>query len=510
MEDGDGKSGGNPPGDANEELQSINEEYRSTSEELETSKEELQSINEELQTVNSELKLKLDAVSRAHNDLENLMAATDFGTLFLDAGMRIKRFTERVTDVFSLTPSDEGRPLADFAHQLEYDDLIRDAQSVLAHLAPIRREVHSRNGRWYDIRLRPYRTVEDKIEGVVITFVDVSERLQVAEALRDSERALRQEKRLVALSREPIFVWDFDDGAIREWNRGCEELYGYAREEALGKHNENLLATTVPGSSFTAMMATLADEGSWNGEFKQRTRDGREVIVESRLQLESVDGRRLVLESTRNITERKRWEHRQHLLLGELTHRVNNTLTLAQSIAHQTMRGSTSIEDFGERFEARLLALARAHSVLIGSEWQGGDLGELVRNELAPYASENPQRFTIAGEAIALPADLVTSFGLVLHELATNAAKYGALSRVSGTLKVSWQTNYRNNQRLLTIIWREQGGPTAEPPTATGFGSSLIERGIPNATVRREFPAEGMVCTIELPLPETLDNGLID
>src|SRR5262249_42694353 len=109
---------------ANEELQSINEEYRSTSEELETSKEELQSINEELQTVNSELKLKLEAVSRAHSDLQNLMAATDFGTLFLDSSLRIKRFTERATKLFSITPADEGRPITDFAHQLEYDGLI--------------------------------------------------------------------------------------------------------------------------------------------------------------------------------------------------------------------------------------------------------------------------------------------------------------------------------------------------------------------------------------------------
>ncbi len=159
---------------ANEELQSINEEYRSTSEELETSKEELQSINEELQTVNTELKLKLEAISRAHSDLQNLMAATDYGTLFLDASLRIRRFTQRVTELFSITPLDEGRPITDFAHQLEYDGLVNDARAVLADLAPIHREIRSRDGRWYDLRLRPYRTVEDKIDGVVITFVDIS------------------------------------------------------------------------------------------------------------------------------------------------------------------------------------------------------------------------------------------------------------------------------------------------------------------------------------------------
>ena len=165
---------------ANEELQSINEEYRSTSEELETSKEELQSINEELTTVNAELKVKLDTISRAHSDLLNLMAATDFGTLFLDPGLRIKLFTEHVTDMFSITKLDEGRRITDFSHELEYDDLIKDIRSVLASLVPIRHEIRHRDGRWFDVRLRPYRTLEDKIDGVVITFVDVSDLLKTS------------------------------------------------------------------------------------------------------------------------------------------------------------------------------------------------------------------------------------------------------------------------------------------------------------------------------------------
>jgi two-component system CheB/CheR fusion protein len=217
---------------ANEELQSINEEYRSTSEELETSKEELQSINEELQTVNSELKSKLDTISRAHSDLQNLMAATDVGTLFLDTGLHIKRFTERVTELFSITPADEGRPITDFTHRLDYDDLIKDARTVLSDLVPIRREVRSHADRWYDVRLRPYRTVDNKIDGVVATFLDTTDRREMEEALRASEQRLLQEKRLVDLSREPIFVWDFDGGIV-EWNRGSEELYGYSRAEAV-------------------------------------------------------------------------------------------------------------------------------------------------------------------------------------------------------------------------------------------------------------------------------------
>ena len=120
------------------------------------------------------------------------MAATDFGTLFLDSSLRIKRFTERVTELFSVTPADEGRPITDFTHQLEYDDLIKDARAVLSVLAPIRREMKSRSGNWYDMRLRPYRTVDDKIDGVVITFVDISDRRKVEDALRESERKLRE------------------------------------------------------------------------------------------------------------------------------------------------------------------------------------------------------------------------------------------------------------------------------------------------------------------------------
>ena len=178
---------------ANEELQSINEEYRSTAEELETSKEELQSINEELQTVNNELKLKLDMVSRAHNDLQNLISATDVGTMFLDHSLRIQRFTPRVADLFNIVAGDEGRPITDFTHRLEYQDLVSDARRVLADLIPIERTVHTTGGRWFLVRLRPYRTLEDKIEGVVATFVDVTERRQAEAAWEDRQAMLLHE-----------------------------------------------------------------------------------------------------------------------------------------------------------------------------------------------------------------------------------------------------------------------------------------------------------------------------
>jgi two-component system, chemotaxis family, CheB/CheR fusion protein len=485
---------------ANEELQSINEEYRSTSEELETSKEELQSINEELQTVNTELKLKLEAISRAHSDLQNLMAATDFGTLFLDSTLRIKRFTDRVTELFSITPADEGRPITDFAHQLHYDELIKDARAVLADLAPVRREIRSRTGRWYDLRLRPYRTVDDKIDGVVITFVDISERRQIEEALRDSEQQLRQLQRLLNLSREPIFVWDFDDGIV-EWNRGSEELYGYSREEASGQASRRLLGTSVPGSSFDDLVAALARDGNWSGELIQKAKDGREITVESRLHLEAVDGRRLVLESARDITDRKAWEAKQRLLLGELSHRVRNTLTIILAIADQTMQSTPSLEEFVKKFRGRIEALASTHNMLLQSEWQGADLASLAQHQLEPFVPDGRRsRVAINGDPITLPPDLATPIGLVLHELAVNASKFGALSTPKGSVQVTWGTTGNSGSRTLKLTWRESDGPSVKKAKTSGFGSILIERGIPGATVHREFAPTGVICTIEVPL----------
>jgi two-component system, chemotaxis family, CheB/CheR fusion protein len=492
---------------ANEELQSINEEYRSTSEELETSKEELQSINEELQTVNSELKLKLEAISRAHSDLENLIAATDFGTLFLDSSLRIKRFTDRVTELFSVTETDEGRPITDFAHQLQYEDLVKDARTVLTDLAPVRREVSSRNGRWYDMRIRPYRTVDDKIDGVVITFVDVSDRHVVEETLRSNARQLLQQKQLIDLSHDPIFVWDFDGGIV-EWNRGSEQLYGYTRDEVIGKTKEQLLKTAVPGSSFAELKAALLKNHNWVGELRQKTKSGQQLLVESRIELKEFDGRRLVLESTRDVTARDATEKRLRVLLGELTHRVRNTLAVIQAIARHTVRNSESMNDFIERFEGRLAALASAHTLLVGSDWKGADLAELARQQLAPYITDNPSRLRLEGEPISLSADLATPVGLVLHELATNAAKYGSLSVSAGAVSVSWTNGMRNNHRMLKLIWKETGGPAAGKPTTAGIGDTLVNNVIPGAHVEREFASAGLVCTIELAVTESVEDGV--
>src|SRR5262249_29132467 len=184
---------------SNEELQAINEELRSATEELETGKEELQSVNEELTTVNQEYREKIEEVGRANSDLQNLMASTDIGTIFLDRALQIKRYTPRAQELFNIVGADIGRPLQHFTHKLDYDSLPADAHEVLRPLRTIEREVHSSDGSRYLARLLPYRTLDDKIDGVVLTFVDISSRLRSEEQLREQAARLREQADIVDL-----------------------------------------------------------------------------------------------------------------------------------------------------------------------------------------------------------------------------------------------------------------------------------------------------------------------
>lgn len=189
---------------ANEELQSTNEELQSSNEELETSREEMQSLNEELQTVNAELQEKVHTLGQANDDMQNLLNSTNIATLFLDTELRIKRFTPQATQVFKLIASDLGRPIGDLVSYLAYDQLEDDARGVLRTLAPKELEVASRQGGWYSVRLTPYRTTENIIDGVVVTFINITR-------LKESEQrvaSLRLAESIVQTVREPLVVLD--------------------------------------------------------------------------------------------------------------------------------------------------------------------------------------------------------------------------------------------------------------------------------------------------------------
>jgi two-component system CheB/CheR fusion protein len=217
---------------SNEELQAINEELRSATEELETGKEELQSLNEELITVNHELKNKVEETVKVNDDLQNLIAATDIATVFVDHEMHIMRYTPRATQIFNIIPGDIGRSLHDITHRLDFDELASDAAATFASLRPVEREVRSSDGSYYLVRMLPYRTMADRIEGAVLTFIDITGRRDAEERLRLSQERMR----LVAASTMDYAIITFDtDGRITSFNRGAERLFGYAEDETLGR-----------------------------------------------------------------------------------------------------------------------------------------------------------------------------------------------------------------------------------------------------------------------------------
>ena len=176
---------------ANEELQSTNEELQSTNEELTTSKEEMQSMNEELQTVNTELQAKVDELSRASNDMKNLLDSTDIATLFLDKELNVRRFTPQTTKIIKLIAGDAGRPITDLASELCYPELSDDAREVLRKLAAVEKPIGTRDGRWFTVRIMPYRTQDDRIDGVVITFANITGSKTLEARLRKNQSVLK-------------------------------------------------------------------------------------------------------------------------------------------------------------------------------------------------------------------------------------------------------------------------------------------------------------------------------
>ncbi|SNS91995.1 two-component system, chemotaxis family, CheB/CheR fusion protein [Noviherbaspirillum humi] len=245
----------------NEELQASNEELRSTAEELETSKEELQSINEELTTVNNELKTKVDETAKANDDLQNFLSATEIATLFIDRNLRIKRYSKPCTRLFNLISSDINRSILDITYRLDYPELGQDIEQVFDSLQPSEREVRGTNdGVWYIARLLPYRTAEDRIEGLVLSFIDISRRKLAEEKLRGSEQRMR----LIAASTRDYAISTMDaDGIITSWNSGAERLFGYTEADIVGQSGEILFTPED------------REAGAYQDELRRAREDGR-------------------------------------------------------------------------------------------------------------------------------------------------------------------------------------------------------------------------------------------
>jgi len=263
---------------SNEEMQSVNEELQSTNEELETSKEELQSVNEELATVNAELQTKVADLSRTNNDMNNLLAGTGIGTLFVDHQLRILRFTPAATRIINLILSDVGRPVAHVVSNLVgYDCLVADVLAVLDTLVPKEVNVQTTEGKWYTLRIQPYRTLDNVIEGAVITFVDITEMKKVQDELRKANDLIR----LAVVARDAydaVTALDLD-GRILAWNPGAVRMYGWSESEAQVMNIRDLIPEGQRGDALAKVLQLGRAEILEPYPAQRIAKDGRVVEV---------------------------------------------------------------------------------------------------------------------------------------------------------------------------------------------------------------------------------------
>ncbi|HEV2506702.1 MAG TPA: chemotaxis protein CheB [Mesorhizobium sp.] len=484
---------------AAEEYQSVNEELQSTNEELQTSKEEMQSINEELQTVNAEMTAKNELLSNLNSDLQNLLESTQIATIFLDEDLRIKSFTPGMTEIFSLRNSDRGRPLTDIVSMLAYEDLQRDVAKVLRDLTVVERELDLYDrGASYTMRVRPYRSVERVIDGVVITFVDVTERKKAERAKDEIERRFT-----AIVNQAAVGVAETDrTGRFLLTNAAFQKISGRSAEGLRQVRRFDLIDTDNADDINARYEQAARDSQPIELEYSLRRADGTTVWVHDSVSvLSDKEGHAgSIISVTLEIDERKRAEERAALLLGELDHRVKNILAIVSSIVAQTLKSNLSPEAFTETIAGRITAITRAHSLLTRRGAASvGTLRDLIDTELNPYQDRDIQ---IAGPAIELTPKAGLSIAMAIHELASNAAKYGSLSAPRGRLSISWAVA-QDPVRRLRFAWIESGGPTIPgPPSKRGFGTTLIERSLGfefEAVVERSFAASGVVCNIDMP-----------
>lgn len=286
----------------NEELQSSNEELQSTNEELETSKEELQSVNEELSTVNSELQQKIEDLSKVSSDLNNLLASTQIATIFLDTNLRIQRFTPTVTDFINLIQTDVGRPVSHIVFNMKYDGLIDDAKQVLNTLAPREMEIQTKDGRWFTMRILPYRTVENVIDGVVITFVETTHIREISREKRETEMRYRA---LLDHAAYSITLVDAETGEIKAFNEMAYKGLGYAQDDYARMTLQGLVVQHSP-EELKELMGRTVKQGCLSFETKLRTKLGQPRSVFVSAMFVEIDGRDCCLAVIHDITGKKR------------------------------------------------------------------------------------------------------------------------------------------------------------------------------------------------------------
>ncbi|AMN38872.1 sensor histidine kinase [Rhodoplanes sp. Z2-YC6860] len=465
----------------------------------------------------------LDQELKASGEILDLLP---IATCICDASGRIVQYNRRAVELWGRTP-EPGQTHDDFTAENRFltldGDLLPRSRiaEVLRTSRPIRNDEITvqrvnRPSLVVLLNIEPLLDAEGRLIGVINCFQDITERQRMVEALARSQQELREQEERWRASYEhaAIGIVEIDaEGRFLRVNEAILSIVGGTREELLGwrlfgrTHQDD---RDVDGELYRKQVA--GEIGFYSIEKRFIRRDGRMIWMGVRSSsVRDPSGKFLYgVRVVQDITERKEAETRQKLLIDELNHRVKNTLATVQSLAAQTARGTASTEAFHQAFEGRLIALSHAHDQLTRQRWQSADLRDIVKGATAPHLSRPDEQISIEGATITVSPRTALTMALVLHEMTTNAAKYGALSAPEGRIEIAWRVEPRPPKSpLLHIEWRERNGPPVEAPAKPGFGSRFIQGSVTvelRGSVRMDFNPDGLHCTIDVPLDPAADD----
>ncbi|WP_170937249.1 MULTISPECIES: PAS domain S-box protein [Rhodomicrobium] len=445
----------------------------------------------------------VDALTAARVEAENRMAELEhlyenapIGLAVIGTDYRIQRVNDFVVKLSGKPPeSHVGQPIFDLLPNMQeaaegpFEELQKTGRAIrgIEFQARIGSE---QEARFWSAHLYPIHGADGTVKCIGIILEDIS-----AEKLH--QRELARLAAIVYAANDAMFSAS-PDGVILNWNPAAETLFQYSDADAVGKPLSMLFPPRADGEH-DALMRELKKGESSRIDTELRRKDGKLVPISISLAPIKRGEETIAVSITiEDITERKRSEARQLLMNRELAHRVKNSLAVIQAMARHTLRSSPSPEAFTKAFEGRLQALSTSHNLLTASQWEGAELRDLIREQLAPSGA-GTGRLKLSGQRLTLPPGIATSLGLVLHELATNAVKYGSLSVPRGRVEIAWTVDSSGKERRLKLDWREVGGPPVTEPAEKGFGSTLIAH---SGRVTQHFDPEGLHCTVEMAFAE--------